>query len=351
MWRPGYCWVWWAKIDHASCCAKLWIANYGCWNRAENARWLEGGRLWLEGDDGNEGAKDAAVIAVVYKCLIFCFVKPTMILLIHPSDKDSLMHSAMLPLTEDSSALGWDLDWWRESKTDVQIYLKDRGKQLESLVACECQAIWAGFKVVALFSFPGICRASPLCADIFFPFLFPFSLFPTLSSFSSCTHLLSLRSCHFFLFLSSPLKMILHHPIYFSLWNWASWSHSPFILFSFLSFSILLTTFAFKFHFFSLSPPSLSITFTTPLTLSGTLPYDIKIVIAGNHELTFDQEFMADLIKQDFYYFPSASKLKPENYENVQSLLTNCIYLQDSEVTVRGFRIYGSPWWVTLSAY
>ncbi|KAJ4924896.1 hypothetical protein JOQ06_003845, partial [Pogonophryne albipinna] len=75
----------------------------------------------------------------------------------------------------------------------------------------------------------------------------------------------------------------------------------------------------------------------------GTLPYDIKIVISGNHELTFDQEFMADLIKQDFYYFPSASKLKPENYENVQSLLTNCIYLQDSEVTVRGFKIYGAP--------
>ncbi|KTG47991.1 hypothetical protein cypCar_00000146 [Cyprinus carpio] len=80
------------------------------------------------------------------------------------------------------------------------------------------------------------------------------------------------------------------------------------------------------------------------LEINSTLPYEIKIVIAGNHELTFDQEFMADLIKQDFYYFPSASKLKPENYENVQSLLTNCIYLQDSDVTVRGFRIYGSPW-------
>uniref|UniRef100_A0A8C5WGD6 Metallophosphoesterase domain containing 1 n=1 Tax=Leptobrachium leishanense TaxID=445787 RepID=A0A8C5WGD6_9ANUR len=76
----------------------------------------------------------------------------------------------------------------------------------------------------------------------------------------------------------------------------------------------------------------------------GSLPYEYKIVIAGNHELTFDHEFMADLIKQDFYYFPSVSKLKPENYENVQSLLSNCIYLQDSEVTVRGFRIYGSPW-------
>ncbi|OBS76964.1 hypothetical protein A6R68_16568 [Neotoma lepida] len=74
---------------------------------------------------------------------------------------------------------------------------------------------------------------------------------------------------------------------------------------------------------------------------TGSLPYEYKIVIAGNHELTFDQEFMADLIKQDFYYFPSVSKLKPENYENVQSLLTNCIYLQDSEVT-------NSPGWVVL---
>ncbi|KAB0385292.1 hypothetical protein FD755_000248, partial [Muntiacus reevesi] len=81
----------------------------------------------------------------------------------------------------------------------------------------------------------------------------------------------------------------------------------------------------------------------SPSLVELLLPYEYKIVIAGNHELTFDQEFMADLIKQDFYYFPSVSKLKPENYENVQSLLTNCIYLQDSEVTVRGFRIYGSP--------
>lgn len=107
---------------------------------------------------------------------------------------------------------------------------------------------------------------------------------------------------------------------------------------SFVIQFFLLSSFPLTFpsHLFSTSP------FSPPVP--GTLPYDIKIVIAGNHELTFDQEFMADLIKQDFYYFPSASKLKPENYENVQSLLTNCIYLQDSEVTVRGFRIYGSPW-------
>ncbi|KAI4537354.1 hypothetical protein MG293_012217 [Ovis ammon polii] len=77
----------------------------------------------------------------------------------------------------------------------------------------------------------------------------------------------------------------------------------------------------------------------------GNLPYEYKIVIAGNHELTFDKEFMADLVKQDYYRFPSVSKLKPEDFDNVQSLLTNSIYLQDSEVTVKGFRIYGAPWY------
>ncbi|XP_075423436.1 metallophosphoesterase MPPED2 isoform X3 [Ascaphus truei] len=75
----------------------------------------------------------------------------------------------------------------------------------------------------------------------------------------------------------------------------------------------------------------------------GTLPYEYKIVIAGNHELTFDKEFMADLVKQDYYRFPSVSKLKPEDFDNVQSLLTNGIYLQDSEVTMKGFQIYGAP--------
>ncbi|XP_064368959.1 metallophosphoesterase MPPED2 isoform X2 [Dromaius novaehollandiae] len=80
----------------------------------------------------------------------------------------------------------------------------------------------------------------------------------------------------------------------------------------------------------------------------GNLPYEYKIVIAGNHELTFDKEFMADLVKQDYYRFPSVSKLKPEDFDNVQSLLTNSIYLQDSEVTVKGFRIYGAPWFSGL---
>ncbi|XP_076003148.1 metallophosphoesterase MPPED2a isoform X2 [Genypterus blacodes] len=76
----------------------------------------------------------------------------------------------------------------------------------------------------------------------------------------------------------------------------------------------------------------------------GGLPYEFKVVIAGNHELTFDKDFMAELVKQDYYRFPSVSKLKPEDFDNVQSLLTNCVYLQDSDVTIKGFRIYGTPW-------
>ncbi|KAM9502596.1 metallophosphoesterase MPPED2 isoform 1-T2 [Salvelinus alpinus] len=76
----------------------------------------------------------------------------------------------------------------------------------------------------------------------------------------------------------------------------------------------------------------------------GSLPYEFKVVIAGNHELTFDKDFMAELVKQDYYRFPSVSKLRPEDFDDVQALLSNCTYLQDSEVTVKGFRIFGAPW-------
>ncbi|XP_012694553.2 metallophosphoesterase MPPED2-like [Clupea harengus] len=73
----------------------------------------------------------------------------------------------------------------------------------------------------------------------------------------------------------------------------------------------------------------------------GSLPYETKVVIAGNHELTFDKDLMTEMVKQNHSRFP---KLRLEDCENVQSLLTDCIYLQDSEITVKGFRIYGTPW-------
>eukprot|EP01083_Nonionella_stella_P016465 45957_1 len=55
----------------------------------------------------------------------------------------------------------------------------------------------------------------------------------------------------------------------------------------------------------------------------GTMPHKYKIVIAGNHEICFN-ELSADFIQEN--------------------ILTNCIYLQDSWVQLYGLKIYGTPW-------
>ena len=36
--------------------------------------------------------------------------------------------------------------------------------------------------------------------------------------------------------------------------------------------------------------------------------------------------------------------LKQENISSIKGLLTNCVYLEDSQLTVCGINIYGSPW-------
>jgi Icc-related predicted phosphoesterase len=53
----------------------------------------------------------------------------------------------------------------------------------------------------------------------------------------------------------------------------------------------------------------------------STLPHPHKIVIAGNHDFCFE-----------------------ENRKACKEALTNCVYLQDQEVTINGLRFYGSPW-------
>ena len=50
-----------------------------------------------------------------------------------------------------------------------------------------------------------------------------------------------------------------------------------------------------------------------------------KVVIAGNHDLTFD------------------SRLN-KHHEAAKKLLTNCIYLQDCSVNLMNIKIHGSPW-------
>lgn len=53
----------------------------------------------------------------------------------------------------------------------------------------------------------------------------------------------------------------------------------------------------------------------------GLLPHQYKLVIAGNHDLCFEN-------KSDI----------------ARSTLSNCIYLQDEEINISGIKFYGSPW-------
>lgn len=53
----------------------------------------------------------------------------------------------------------------------------------------------------------------------------------------------------------------------------------------------------------------------------GQLPHRHKIIIAGNHDFCFER-----------------------NPQESQALVTNATYLQDSNITIGGLKIYGSPW-------
>ena len=53
----------------------------------------------------------------------------------------------------------------------------------------------------------------------------------------------------------------------------------------------------------------------------GTLSYNHKIVIAGNHDWLFESR-------------PALAR----------SIMTNCIYLEDEYIKVGGLKFYGSPW-------
>jgi len=68
----------------------------------------------------------------------------------------------------------------------------------------------------------------------------------------------------------------------------------------------------------------------------GTLPHKHKVVITGNHELTFDLEHELQLNSS---FFPTT----PMNFNKARSLLQNCIYLEHSSVTIEGIKIFGTP--------
>lgn len=79
-------------------------------------------------------------------------------------------------------------------------------------------------------------------------------------------------------------------------------------------------------------------------------------MIAGNHELSFDPTFTHPLTSklpfQEGYKIEEIPTLgvAREDLKNaveksdIRDKLVNCIYLEDSSVTIHGIKIYGSPW-------
>lgn len=73
----------------------------------------------------------------------------------------------------------------------------------------------------------------------------------------------------------------------------------------------------------------------------GSLPHQYKIVIAGNHDMSFDEKNLAQL-RRDFGLNPSFES------SAVKAMLTNCVYLEETGIQIMGYNIWGSPWTPTF---
>jgi len=67
-------------------------------------------------------------------------------------------------------------------------------------------------------------------------------------------------------------------------------------------------------------------------------PAQHKVVIAGNHDVTFHEEFYEARGKNRFH------RNRPFDCSKAKASLTGCTYLEDSATDVCGYHIYGSPW-------
>jgi len=84
-------------------------------------------------------------------------------------------------------------------------------------------------------------------------------------------------------------------------------------------------------------------------------PAKHKVIIAGNHDITFHEEYYLDRGAARFHRqaVPDPSRaalpvmnfeVKPYNCSECRGLLESHIYLEDDIVEVCGYTIYGSPW-------
>jgi predicted phosphohydrolase len=75
----------------------------------------------------------------------------------------------------------------------------------------------------------------------------------------------------------------------------------------------------------------------------GALPHKEKVVIAGNHDITFDKEYYVDRGKDRFH--PNLQQ--PHDVDEVRNKLissSSCRYVEDAVVNVCDITTYGSPW-------
>ncbi|KAL4504264.1 hypothetical protein ABPG72_021102 [Tetrahymena utriculariae] len=72
--------------------------------------------------------------------------------------------------------------------------------------------------------------------------------------------------------------------------------------------------------------------------------FEAKVVIAGNHDLTFD---ISNYSKHYAQRFHQNEKI-PIDAVATKAMLKDCIYLEDSSVNLKGYSIYGSPYTPTF---
>lgn len=86
-------------------------------------------------------------------------------------------------------------------------------------------------------------------------------------------------------------------------------------------------------HFLLLSPPPSPRQVQSFAQWLRDYPAKEKVVIAGNHDLSFDEEYCRARMKKT----SMCAEVK-------ETLSGSCTYLEDEFVEVFGYRIYGSPW-------
>ena len=63
-----------------------------------------------------------------------------------------------------------------------------------------------------------------------------------------------------------------------------------------------------------------------------------KVVIAGNHDITFHEQYYKTRGAARFH------RAGAYDCHKARSSLTGCTYLEDSSLDVFGYKVYGSPW-------